>query len=307
MADDIVPQYRTPGGIRVPAEVVALLREQFSLVGPDNPLPTISYLGPVVATDEVPQFRDPAGVVVQPLVVAVILADGSIVGPTNPLPTTGGGGGATTAEQVSLADHPGLDNVQEALDFLLYVPLQITGTGGGSNNEIGSSVASVNFTWSLNKAPTSQSLDHGVGTIPTTDRAHLFSGPFTTNTSFNLTASDGTTTRSGGVSVSFFPKRYWGVFPTQTPTDSDLLAMSQELASSRQKAITYNATGGNYPIYFYPKSFGLPANVTVGGLAFSDFSVDTRSFTNASGYTQDYYLVYFNGIQTGAAINVVWN
>lgn len=107
--------------------------------------------------------------------------------------------------------------------------------------------------------------------------------------------------------VSFLPKRYWGVSPDATLSNSDILALSQEFSSSKGKSITYDCSGGNYFYWCYPASLGLPSGVTVGGLAFSDYTVTVQSLTNASGYTQDYNVVRCNSLQTGAAINVVWS
>jgi hypothetical protein len=203
--------------------------------------------------------------------------------------------------------NPGYDNAQEIFDALLYVPINVSATGGGSSNEIGASVSNVNFTWSVNKDPTTQSLNQGVGSIATTLRAYLFAGPYTTNQTFTVTVGDGQTTDNASINVTFSPKAYWGPWPDQTPDNAEILTLTQALASGRARSVSYDCTGGRYPIYCYPKSFGALSNVTVGGLAFSDYTLTEVSLTNAQGYTQDYYLFSFNGIQTGANINVVFS
>ncbi len=301
-----VPVYRSPAGVVLPADVVALLRDSFSFVGPGSPLPTTGPTGASQVSTEVPVYEEPNRVIVPAQPVAILLSDGTFVGPGNPLPTTGGGGGPTTAEDVSLAGHSPLDNVQEALDQLLYVAIDASPTGGGSANEIGASVASVNFTWSVNKDPTTQSLNQGVGSIDPTLRDYLFTGPYTTNQTFTVTVSDGTTSDQASVSVTFQPKRYWGTSALTSLNNAQILALSQELSSSRAKSLTYDCTGGAYPYFIYPTSLGALTSVTVGGLAFSDFTQSIQSVTNAQGYVQNYYVTRFNGIQTGAAINVSW-
>jgi hypothetical protein len=203
--------------------------------------------------------------------------------------------------------YPGIGNVGQALDTILYVPMDITAFAGGGTFEIGSSVASVNLTWSLNKDPTTQSINNGVGGQDPEDRAVTVNGPFTSDITWTLTASDGETEDTAQTGLAFRHKRYWGVSASTTLNNAAILALSNEFATGRQKSISYNATGGRYPYYVYPVSFGAPANVTVGGLAFSDYTVSTQSFTNASGHTADFYVIRFNNIQTGAAINVVWN
>lgn len=219
----------------------------------------------------------------------------------------GGGGGPVPASMVTVTND-GYSNVQQVLDDLLYVPLSITSLSGGGAYEIGTTITSVNLTWSYNKDVTSQSFNQGIGSLDVDDRSYNVTGlSLTTNRTWTLSASDGTTSPTAGTTVSFVPKRYWGVWPDDAPDNSDILTLSQELSSSRGKSISFDCTGGRYPIYAWPVSFGALSGVTVGGLAFSDYTVSTMSFTNAQGYTQDYYVFVFNGIQTGAAINVVFS
>lgn len=219
----------------------------------------------------------------------------------------GGGGGPVSASMVTVTNE-GYANAQEIFDDLLYVPLQITSLSGGGTFEIGTTVNTVNLTWSYNKDVTSQSINQGIGALANDVRAYnLTSLGLTTNRTWTLSASDGTTPRTAGTTVSFLPKRYWGVWEDDAPDNTDILTLSQELSSSRAKSITFDCTGGRFPIYAWPVSAGALSGVTVGGLAFSDYTVDTMSFTNAQGYTQDYYVFTFNGIQTGAAIAVVFS
>lgn len=301
-----VPQYRLPSGIKAAAKGGALVIADNVVVGPDNVLPVMTDLPVPGDYGQLPTYRDEYGVQVRSLPFAIVLPDGSIVGPGNPLPTTGGGGGSVAASDVTVTN-PGYDNAQEIFDALLYVPLQITAFVGGSNNEIGSTVDDISLDWTYNKAVTSQSIDQGIGSLDPSLRFNDIHGAgLTSNTTYTLSATDGTTPRTAGTTVAFLPKRYWGPSSTKTPDNAQILALSQELSTARAKAVTYDCTGGAYPVYAWPKSEGLLANVTVGGLAFSDYTINTVSLTNASGHVQDYYQFTFNGIQTGANINVVF-
>lgn len=219
---------------------------------------------------------------------------------------TGGGGGPTDAGDVSYTGpYP---TVQAALDALFYVAPRINSF---SNNvgtvEIGQTITAVTLAWSFNKTMTSASINQAVGSVLGLTSKALTGLSLTTSFTWTLTASDGLNTTSASTGISFLNKRYWGVSTNTALVDADILALSSEFASSRGKAISYNATGGKYPFYCYPASFGAPANVTVGGLAFTDFTVTAQNFTNASGHTESYNVIRFNNLQTGAAINVVWN
>lgn len=229
-------------------------------------------------------------------------------GQTGPAGSGGGGGGGPVAASQVTVTNPGYSNAQEIFDELLYVALAITSFTGGGTYEIGATVSTVNLDWSYNKDETSQSLNQGIGSLSLGVRSYDLTGQsITTNTTYTLSASDGTTSPQASTSITFRPKRYWGPFADATPDNSEILGLSQELATGRAKSISYDCTGGRYPIYAWPTSFGALSGVTVGGLAFSDYTVSTMSFTNAQGYTQDYYVFVFNNIQTGSAINVVFS
>lgn len=215
-------------------------------------------------------------------------------------------GGVTKRLILSASSVPyGDGTVASALDTLLYVAPSASFSLSVGTVEIGSTVAAVTATWSFNKTMISVTLTDT--TITTADTMHLFDGLLlTSNKTYTLGFNDGTTSSSASRTVSFSAKRYWGVSASEALDDAGILALSDEFSASKSKAITYNCTGGRYFYFCYPASSGLPANVTVGGLAFSDYTVSTQGFTNASGYTQNYNVVRCNNIQTGSAISVVW-
>ena len=215
-------------------------------------------------------------------------------------------GGVTKKIALSAASVPyGSGTVASALDQLLYVPPTASFSLSVGTVEIGSVVDTVVATWSFNKAMTSATLTDA--TITPADTTHTFSSlGLTSNKTYTLGFSDGTNSSSVSRTVAFSPKRYWGVNISDSLDDAGILALSSEFSASKSKSITYNCTGGRYFYFCYPTTSGIPANVTVGGLAFSDYTVTVQSFTNASGYVQNYNVVRCNNIQTGSAINVVW-
>jgi hypothetical protein len=213
--------------------------------------------------------------------------------------------GASEADQV-VYENSVYDNVQAALDALLYVAPKINSfTNNVGTRELGSSVSTVTLNWSFNKAMASVKLN-GVEIDPGAPSTTI-EGPFTSDQTWTLQASDGQNTISASTSISFAQKRYWGASALTTLDDENIIGLgSSEFSSNFNKAITYDCTGGKFPYICYPASFGTPSAVTVGGLAFSDLKVTAQEFTNASGFTDTYNVVRFNGIQTGANIAVVW-
>lgn len=217
-----------------------------------------------------------------------------------------GTGGPASAYDVPYATEDGIANVGEALDKLFYVAPSII-MSGGATYEIGQTVHGAHLTWSFNKTIVSQSLDHGIGALDLAVRSYDWPDDITANTTFQLTASDGKTTAHGSTSVTFQRKAYWGASASPTLDNAAVLALSQAFATSRAKSVTYDCSGGKYPFYCYPASFGALSAVAVGGLAFSDYSQEILSLTNASGHTEDYLVTRFNGIQFGASIGVSWS
>jgi len=202
--------------------------------------------------------------------------------------------------------------VEAALNALFYVPVTASISNNINTVETGTAVTSVVLTWIINgsKPLTSQTIG-GVAVTPLTLRTETISIPAglnNVNTSYTLSATDGQTTATPSTSVAFLPKVYYGPSANATLTNAQILGLTgSTLAGSKGRTMTFNCTGGAYPYYCYPSSFGAPTTVTVGGLQFSDYTVNTQSVTNAQGYVQNYNVIKFNSLQNGANINVVWS
>jgi hypothetical protein len=208
----------------------------------------------------------------------------------------------TGTDEVDASDIPytntSYTTVAAALDALLYTAISITSfSNDQSVIEIGGQAVDVTLSWGLNKAPTSQSIDQGIGSLPVADRTYASTGSFTTNRTYTLTATDGTTTDTDTTSVSFLNKRYWGCDSSTGPSDATIRAFSQEFASSRVQSHVITAAA-QYVFIVYPASFGT-ASFTVNGLPNTAWTLSVQSFTNASGYTSSYNVYRSNNLLTG--------
>lgn len=196
------------------------------------------------------------------------------------------------------------DTVAEALDALFYVATAITSfTNSGGSVEIGGSVASVNLAWAYNKAVTSQSLNQSIGSLPIGDRAYTDTGPFTTTRTWTLSATDGTTPVSGNTTLSFLNKRYWGTNSLTSLTDGQIIALNKELSSSRVQSRSLSPSAA-YIYFAWPTSFGTPT-FTVNGLLNTAWTLVTRAFVNASGFSSSYDIYRSNNLLTGTFVVVV--
>jgi len=124
---------------------------------------------------------------------------------------------------------------------------------------------------------------------------------------FTLTASDGTDTPTSTQTVTFGNKRFWGVSTTASgyvEADVEGLA-SSELATARTKSsFTTTAGSGEYVLFAYPTREGTATFTdNDSGFAFAMESPETVSVTNASGYTENYY-VYRSTNPNLGAVNV---
>lgn len=210
----------------------------------------------------------------------------------------------TNADQVDASDIPyepgGITypTVAAALDALLYVPLQITSfTNDVGTVEIGTTVLGVNLTWAFNKDVLSQSIDQGIGALPVLQRTVNDSGAWTSNRTYSLSATDGTTPVNGNTTIIFSPKRYWGTSANTSLTDPQIISLNSEFSSSRSQ--TRNITAASEYIYFaYPASAGT-ATFYVNGLLNTAWNLTVISFTNASGFTSNYNLYRSTNLLTG--------
>lgn len=178
--------------------------------------------------------------------------------------------------------------------------------------EIGNILNNFTLSWGLTSPMTSLILNNGIGAISNTATSYTVVGAnLNSNTTYTIVGNDGSHDPQSSVTISFLPSVYWGVNASSTLTSAQIVALGNStLATNYVNSVTYNCTGGAYPYFAYPSSYGTPTNVTIntaaGNLKFSDFTVSVVSVTNSFGYTQNYNVLRFNNLQTGPAILVSW-
>ncbi len=214
-------------------------------------------------------------------------------------------GDAFYATKVDTEDR--LAALEEQVGDLLSKAIAFTsGSATPGEAEIGASVASVVLKWSTNKTPTTLTLD---GTaLGTTETTRTMTGPFTTNKTWALKATDergATATRN--LSLTFKNKVYWGV-GTATGTaidDAFVLGLSgSAFATGRGRTFSANAGAGQYIYYVFPKSWGTPV-FKVGGFE-GGFALDREwEHTNASGGKVQYQAWRSTNAGLGATTVVV--
>lgn len=192
--------------------------------------------------------------------------------------------------------------VQSALDTLLYVAPSSPSVTGGGSYEIGQTISSVALVWSITlgtKSLTSQSINNGIGALDVADRSYTHSGQsITSNRTYTVSITDGTTPRTGSTTVAFYYKRFWGVSSSATLDDAGIRALSQEYSTTRVQSRSMTASA-QYLYFCWPDDWGAPT-WTVNGLANTDFTlVRNDTFTNASGYSYTIRLYRSGNMLTG--------
>ena len=210
-----------------------------------------------------------------------------------------GGSGEGTAETTTYtnADYPLYTNVDLALDALFskvyYIKpaCSLSATPRGGTFEIGTVIsAPITFTWTTNKAITSQTLT-GCTLADASVRTAIYNTNITTDKTFTLSVSDGENSASSSVSYKFLNNIFWGSAAAAETYDSAFIrALSnKKLASAVKGTYSFNITNGEYGFWAVPSNMTI-SSVWIGGFEVTVDSLGTVSYTNAQGYTRDYNL-----------------
>ena len=201
-------------------------------------------------------------------------------------------------------EYPDLDTVAKALDHILYVELAVNLSGGGVF-EIGYTVPSLSLSWTINKTIVSQSLNHGIGILNANDRSFIDNMININNdVTYTLIASDDKKTVDANTSFIFRPRRFWGISPEESLTDTQILALAgTDLTTGRAQTRSFDCTGGNFFYFAIPSVYGIP-NFRVGGFSYSNYILTTRDVENQFGEIINYNVFRSGLIQTGANIIV---
>lgn len=172
-------------------------------------------------------------------------------------------------------------DIRARLDALEYKSMQINSfTAAPSVSEMGSS-QTITLAWTLNKTATSQNINGA----PVTGNSKQYTG-VTSNTTYTLNVSDGQTSASKSVSVSFANRIYYGAAADLTT----VINLTSVLSNDPERTITVNAGAGQYIVYAIPARLGDVAFYFSGFEGGFEDAVE-QVLTNNSGY-QETYKVY---------------
>ena len=206
-------------------------------------------------------------------------------------------GGASTADNVEYtnADYPSYTNVDLALDALFakvyYVKptCSLSASKSGGTFEIGTTItAPITFTWTTNKAITSQTLT-GCTLTDASVRTAIYNTNVTADKTFTLSVSDGENSASSSVSYKFLNNIFWGSASTAETYDSAFISAlsNKKLASAVKGIYSFNIASGEYGFWAVPSNMTI-SSVWIGGFEVTVDDLGIVSYTNSQGYTRDY-------------------
>lgn len=172
----------------------------------------------------------------------------------------------------------------------LYKAVAVNSFSNNVNTvEKGRTINDVTLSWSINKVPTTLTLNGEV--VSATSKSKVLTGlGLQADKTWTLKAVDARNASSQkSTSISFRNGRYWGIGDVNADgvDDAFIQGLTKELASNNTKTFTVNAGVGKYIYYASPASFGTPS-FTVGGFEGGFDLIKTFDYTNASGFKESY-------------------
>lgn len=183
------------------------------------------------------------------------------------------------------------DALNELNRDLQYIPIEILAF---SNNigvaEKGSTLNELTLKWQLNKDPETILMNGQVrADLKTLRSLTLKDMALTADKTFMLQVTDEKRkTAQKNISVVFQNGVYYGVSEIPEEVNNTfILSLSRSLQGSRTKTFSTTSTEDQYIWYAFPSRYGTPV-FSVGGFDGGFTKAASISFTNASGYTEEY-------------------
>lgn len=194
------------------------------------------------------------------------------------------------------------NTINGKIEEMTYEAIEIISFSNNLGNvEKGTSYEVVTFAWSINKTPTTLSLNGEL--IDASLKTLRYPTTVTSNTTFTLRATDEKgSTSTKRTTITFLNGIYYGASTLKTINDinSDfILSLTKSLASSYKKTFTVNPGADEYIYFAYPTNMGTP-NFYVGGFEGGFETIGTLEFTNAHNYTENYTVYVSSNANLGS-------
>ena len=156
--------------------------------------------------------------------------------------------------------------------------------------------------------------NHGVLSTSVSYSVTVTYGAGTTVLNNNLGTPDATgqiqagSASSSSLTISPFANKYWGTSSSNSITDANLRAGTNENSGKAKSSFTVPISGTQYIFYAYPASLGVLSSISIEGFgSLEAFTLTTRDVLNASGYTQSYNIYISNNSFASNINNIIIN
>ena len=225
-----------------------------------------------------------------------------------PMPQSLGGLNAGT----TFTDEP----IQSVLDSLLYPyvspSVNLGADVGNSLREFGNDIAAINFTATgtdgTNPITTYTFRRGGISQQSGASNTWAESTPVSTNTTFEVEASDGTSSAFDSISYSFVYPFYYGVGAPGLSPASIRSTFGATITGAGDKTYAFAPTSQVY--YFaFPQSYGTLTRILDwnGFDITADFTVRSELLTGLDASAQSYYIYEFNNLVSHSAQNLTFD
>jgi len=208
------------------------------------------------------------------------------------------------------ADYYSKTEVDQYLDSLYSVIKLESVSVSPAYAELGSS-KTVNVSWAASRKPYNVTVNGTDMTSQVTGETGSFSfSNVNSDTTYTVAIKDHKNNgQSKNGSIKFVNRVYWGASSSASLNSSDAIkGLSKKSADNDSGAKSRNvgslSFNNQYFYYCYPSRLGA-ITATAGGLAFALNAPVTVSFTNDSGYTENYYVYRSSNVLSGSLSIVV--
>ena len=199
-----------------------------------------------------------------------------------------------------IKNKPDIDSMSDKITTLesqiadiLYKPVSITSFDHNKGTvERGVTITDVTLSWTTNKTPTTLTLDGEFLDVALTSKAlSNLTITWDSNQTWTLVATDERgESNSKTTSITFYNGVYYGAAIAPDSYDSNfIVGLNKKLRGNKLSSFEANADEGEYIYYCLPTRYGA-CSFKVGGFEGGFTLLSTLAFTNASGYTEDYYI-----------------
>lgn len=195
-----------------------------------------------------------------------------------------------------------LSTVEQQIADMNYTPIAFDSVSTSPKQaEMGATITNATVYWETNKTPTEQTFN-GKKIYADANAMDIKEAvTMNSNNSWTIVAIDERGARaSRTATLPFYNGVYYGAKAEPAEYNSAfILGLTRDLRSNKRPSFTANAGAGQYIYYCLPKRMGkcvFTVGVLPGGFIENPIEV---SFTNASGYTETYYVYRSNNAGLG--------